>query len=96
MSHTGVDVIDFILITIYPVVALFIIEMASRALKISSWKKLVAQGITMTGFGLTYVIYLQIIWNAPHGFTSLVLIALAIALFYQAKRAKSNPKKTIY
>ena len=91
MSHLDVDVIDFLLLTIYPVGALFIIEMISRALKISSWLKLSIQGTTSIGFAIGYIIFI-----IPHWLTSLVLVALAIALFYQARRAKIFPDKSIY
>jgi len=96
MAHNAVDVLDFLLLTIYPVVALFIIEIISRIAKIPSWPKLITQGITMTGFGVVYIIYLQLIWDTPHWLTSIVLFVLAIALFYQARRAKMYPDKSIY
>ena len=91
MSHLDVDVIDFLLLTIYPVIGLFIIEMISRALKISSWLKLSIQGIISIGFAIAYVTMIT-----AHWLTSLVLIALGVALFYQARRAKINPEKSIY
>ena len=91
MSHLDVDVIDFLLLTIYPVAGLFIIEMISRALKISSWLKLSIQGLLSIGFAIAYVTMIT-----AHWLTSIVLFALAIALFYQARRAKINPEKSIY
>ena len=91
MSHLDVDVVDFLLLTIYPVIGLFIIEMISRALKISSWLKLSIQGIISIGFAIAYVTMIT-----AHWLTSLVLIALGVALFYQARRAKINPEKSIY
>jgi len=91
MSHLDVDVIDFLLLTIYPVIGLFIIEMISRALKISSWLKLSIQGIISIGFAIAYVTMIT-----AHWLTSLVLVALGVALFYQARRAKINPEKSIY
>ena len=91
MSHLDVDVIDFLLLTIYPVAALFVIEMISRAIKISSWLKLIIQGIVITGFGIAYVTMIT-----AHWLTSLVLFALSFALFYQARRAKIHPNKSIY
>ena len=91
MSHLDVDVIDFLLLTIYPVIGLFIIEMISRALKISSWLKLSIQGIISIGFAIAYVTMIT-----AHWLTSIVLAALGIALFYQARRAKINPEKSIY
>ncbi len=91
MSHLDVDVVDFLLLAIYPVAALFLIEMVSRAGKIPTWIKLSAQGVATVGFATAYVTLIT-----AHWLTSLVLVALAIALFYQAKRAKIDPSKTIY
>ncbi len=91
MSHLDVDVIDFLLLTIYPVGALFIIEMIGRVAKISSWLKLVVQGIVMLGFGIAYVTLIT-----AHWLTSIVLFALAFVLFYQARRIKIDPTKSKY
>lgn len=91
MSHLDVDVVDFLLLTIYPAAALFIIEMISRATKISSWLKLSIQGIVSIGFAIAYVTLIT-----AHWLTSIVLVALAIALFYQARRAKIDPSKSTY
>ena len=91
MSHLDVDVIDFLLLTVYPVIGLFIIEMISRAIKISSWLKLSIQGLLSIGFAIAYVTMIT-----AHWLTSLVLIALGVALFYQARRAKINPESSIY
>ena len=91
MSHLDVDIIDFLLLTIYPVGALFIIEMIGRVAKISSWKKLVVQGIVMLGFGIAYITLIT-----PHWLTSIVIFALAFVLFYQARRTKIDPTKLKY
>ncbi len=91
MSHLDVDVIDFLLLTIYPVVGLFIIEMISTAIKISSWLKLTTQGFLSIAFAIAYVTLIT-----AHWLTSFVFVALAVALFYQARRAKINPGKSIY
>ena len=91
MSHLDVDVIDFLLLTIYPVIGLFIIEMISRAIKISSWLKLSIQGVVSIGFGVAYVTLIT-----AHWLTAIVLFALAAALLYQARRAKIHPDKSIY
>ena len=91
MSHLDVDVIDFLLLTIYPVAALFIVEMISRAIKLQSWLKLTIQGFVSFGFAIAYVTMIT-----AHWLTSLVLFALGIALFYQARRTKIHPDKSIY
>ena len=91
MAHLDVDIIDFLLLTIYPVGALFIIEMIGRVAKISSWIKLVVQGIAMFGFGIAYITLIT-----PHWLTSIVMFALAFVLFYQARRIKIDPTKLKY
>ena len=109
MSHPGsVDIIDFVLLEIYPVGALFIIEILSRAISrisrpVSSWIKLSIQGITMVGFAVAYVGFMPFFTNtdkahnvAPHAITAFCLLALAGALFFQARRAKTNPEKALY
>lgn len=91
MSHLDVDVIDFVLLTIYPVAALFVIEMISRAAKLASWIKLTSQGGVSVGFAVAYVTLIT-----AHWLTSIVLFVLAAALFYQARLSKLKPGKSIY
>ena len=40
MSHTGVEVFDFLLYSIYPVIGIFVIEAISRLIKAPKWIKL--------------------------------------------------------
>ncbi|WOV93694.1 MAG: hypothetical protein R1F52_03435 [Candidatus Nitrosoabyssus spongiisocia] len=89
MSHLDVDVFDFLLIALYPGAGLLIIELISRAVKIPNWIKLSIQGIAMLGFAVAYVTLIT-----AHWLTSLVLAALAISLFYQARRMRIFPNKT--
>lgn len=94
MSHTGVDVIDFLLYTIYPVVGIFAIEGASRLIRAPKWAKLWAQAALSVGFGIHYMFILIAPQNFP--LTALVLFALAVALLYQGRRAWISPDKTPY
>ena len=109
MSHPGsVDIIDFILLTVYPVGSLFIIEILSRTVSrisrpVPSWLRLSIQGVTMTGFAVAYVGFMPFFTNQdkahnvePHAITAFCLLALAGALFFQARRAKTNPEKSLY
>ena len=109
MSHPGsVDIIDFVLLAVYPVGALFIIEILSRAISriskpVPSWLKLSTQGVTMVGFTVAYVAFMPFFTNTdkvhnvePHTITAFCLLALAGALFFQARRAKINPEKSLY
>ena len=87
----GADLSVYFLIIIYPVVGLFAIEMACRAAKISNWIKLLTQAVVCVGFGIAYLTV-----NVGYWLTATVLLALAIALFYQAKVSKLNPEKAPY
>lgn len=94
MSHTGVDVIDFLFYTIYPVIGIFIVEGISRIVKSPKWIKLWIQGAVSIGFGIYYWFILPAPQNFP--LTALVMFALAVALLYQGKRAKISPDKSPY
>ena len=108
MSHPGsVDIVDFVLLTIYPVGGLFIIEILSRIISrtikpIPSWLKLSIQGIIMVAFAIAYTVFLPFFISQdthtaePHTITAFCLLALSVALFYQARRAKMNPENSIY
>ena len=110
MSHAGsVDIIDFIFLRIYPVGALFIIEIISRTINrtkpiIPSWAKLSVQGVVMVAFAVAYTIFISLfttssdpeIYAEPHWLSAFVLLALAVTLFYQARRSKQDPRKSDY
>ena len=94
MSHTGVDVIDFLFYTIYPVIGIFIVEAISRLVKAPKWIKLWIQAAVSAGFGVYYWFVLPAPQNFP--LTAMVMFALAIALIYQGRRAKISPDKSPY
>ena len=90
--HNGIDLDVYFLIIIYPVVGLFTIEMICRGIKIiPNWIKLLSQAVMCVGFGIAYITM-----QVAHWLTAGVLLALAIALFYQAKLSKLNPQKALY
>jgi len=94
MSHTGVDVIDFLFYTIYPVIGIFVVEMISRLIKAPKWIKLWTQAIVSFSFGTYYWFILPAPQNFP--LTAMVMFVLGIALIYQGKRAKISPDKSPY
>ena len=94
MSHTGVDVIDFLFYTIYPVIGIFIVEIISRLIKLPKWIKLWTQAVVFVAFGIYYWFILPAPQNFP--LTAMVMFALAIALIYQGRRAKISPEKSPY
>jgi hypothetical protein len=89
--HNGIDLDVYFLIIIYPIAGLFIIEMIFRVTKFANWIKLLTQAIMCVGFGIAYLTM-----HVAHWLTAGVLLALAIALFYQAKLSKLNPTKSLY
>ena len=93
MSHTGVEVFDFLLITIYPVVGILAVELASRVVGAPGWARLWAQAVVSVGFG---VAYLSFPGDESFPLTATVLFALAVALIYQGRRAKISPEKSQY
>lgn len=92
MSHTGVDVIDFLLLATWPAIALLAIELLRRATHFANWIKLAAQAITVIAFAIAYITVLP----TPHWLTSIVLIALGVALAYQSRRAAFDPSRVSY
>lgn len=94
MSHTGVDVIDFLYYTIYPVVGILAVEGISRVTRLPKWAKLWTQAAVCMGFGVYYWFVLPYPQNFP--MTALVLFVLAVALIYQGKRARISPDMSPY
>lgn len=94
MSHTGVDVIDFLFYTIYPVIGIFAVEGISRIVKLPKWIKLWTQAAVSIGFGVYYWFVLPAPQNFP--LTAMVMFALAVALIHQGRRAKISPDKSPY
>ncbi len=85
------DLYVYFEIILYPLVGMLVIEIISRTAKISNWIKLLTQALMCVGFGLAYLVIQVSNWM-----TAGVLLALAIALFYQAKLSKFNPQKALY
>mgnify|MGYP001389901421 FL=1 len=104
MSHPGsVDIIDFLAFTIYPFITLGAIELISRVIKIPSWKKLSIQGISMIVLSILYVVSPTMIitqknhvYVEPLWMSILVMLALAVTLFFQARRTRIDPTKAEY
>ncbi len=94
MSHTGVEVFDFLLFSIYPVFGILAVELISRLIKAPKWIKLWVQAAVAIGFGVYYWFILPAPQNFP--LTALVMFVLAIALIYQGRRAKISPEKSPY
>ena len=88
MSHLDVDIFEFLILTLIPVAALFIIEMICRVVKVQSWPKLAVQGIAMVFFGIAYLTM-----ETPHTLTALCLLALASCIVLPSKACENQSKK---
>ena len=102
-NNSSVDINDIQAFTIYPFLALGAIELISRVIKISSWKKLSVQGVSMIILSVIYVVSPSMIVTQennvhvePLWMSILVMLALAATLFYQARRSKIDPSKAEY
>jgi len=89
--NNGTDLALYFEVIAYPVLGLFVIEMVSRTAKIQNWIKLLSQAVMCVGFGIVYLTM-----HVAHWLTGYVLLALAFALFYQAKVSKLHPEKALY
>ncbi len=89
--HNGIDLDVYFELILYPVAALFAIEMICRLAKIPNWIKLLTQAVMCLGFGIAYFVM-----HVAHWLTGGVLVALAIALFYQSRLSKADPKRVLY
>lgn len=87
------EVFDFLLLTVYPVAGLLAVELGSRALRAPKWAKLWAQAAVSTGFAVAYLTFPG---DQSLPLTAAVLLALAVALAYQGRRARVSPEKSPY
>ena len=90
MTHNGIDIDQFILLTIYPAVALFSISLVSKKIHIKIHKQYIMQAITCISFAIVYII------NIPNGGAqglAIVLIIFSIILFMMARKHKLEPEE---
>ncbi len=85
MPHTGIDIGTHLLLALYPAAAIFLIEVITKFAKIASWRKYLMQGFAAIAFAAAYFIVI----NAAG--IAIVLLVLAPALFFHARRVKNNP-----
>ena len=62
-------------------------------IKIQKWIKLFSQGVVSIGFGIAYISFPG---DEKFPLTAFVLFTLAVALFYQGRRARIHPDKSPY
>ncbi|MGD1837608.1 MAG: hypothetical protein ACPKPY_06070 [Nitrososphaeraceae archaeon] len=90
MTHNGIDIDQFILLTIYPAVALFSISLVSKKIDIKTHRQYLMQAITCISFAIIYIV------NIPNGGAqglAIVLIIFSIILFLMARKHKLDPEE---
>jgi len=89
LPHNGVDIDQYILLTIYPIISFFAIALLGKKFKLDEVFKYFFQGISCILFAIFYIILI------PRGGAqglALVLILFGVLLFFMARKQKISPK----
>jgi O-antigen/teichoic acid export membrane protein len=89
LPHNGVDIDQYILLTIYPIVAFFAIAILGKKFRVDEALKYFFQGISCILFAVFYLILI------PRGGAqglAIILILFGILLFFMARKQKISPK----
>jgi O-antigen/teichoic acid export membrane protein len=89
LPHNGVDIDQYILLTIYPIVVFFAIAILGKKFKLDEALKYFFQGISCISFAVFYIILI------PRGGAqglAIILILFGILLFFMARKQKISPK----
>jgi hypothetical protein len=89
LPHNGVDIDQYILLTIYPIVAFFGIAILGKKFKLNEALKYFFQGISCILFA---VIYIMLIPRGGAQGLAIILILFGILLFFMARKQKISPK----
>lgn len=88
MPHNGVDIDQYILLTIYPIVAFFVIAILGKKFRLDEAFRYLFQAISCILFAVFYIILI------PRGGAqglAIVLILFGILLFLVARKQKISP-----
>jgi len=89
LPHNGVDIDQYILLTIYPIAVFFVIAILGKKLKLDEAFRYLFQGISCILFAVFYTILI------PRGGAqglAIILILFGILLFFMARKKKISPK----
>ena len=93
MPHLGIDIDQFILLTIYPAAAFFMIGYIAKKTKMQAAKSYLLQAITCITFAIAYI------FAVPNGGAQGLAIVLgmfgALLLFMARKQKIEQPRKNI-
>ena len=93
MVHLGIDIDQFILLTIYPAAAFFVIGYLAKKTKMHAVKSYFLQAITCIAFAIAYV------FAVPNGGAQGLAIVLgmfgALLLFMARKQKIEQPQQNV-
>jgi hypothetical protein len=93
MAHLGIDIDQFILLTIYPAAAFFVVGYIARKTKMQAAKSYLLQAITCIAFAIAYV------FAVPNGGAQGLAIVLGMfgtLLLFMAKKQKiEQPQQSV-
>ena len=93
MVHLGIDIDKFILLTIYPAAAFFVIGYVAKKTKMHAAKSYLLQALTCIVFSITYV------FAVPNGGAQGLAIVLgmfgALLLFMAKKQKIEQPPQNV-
>jgi FtsH-binding integral membrane protein len=84
MVHLGIDIDEFILLTIYPAAAFFAIGYVARKTKMQAAKSYFLQGITCIAFSIAYIF----VPNGGAQGLAIVLGMFGVLLLFIARKQK--------
>jgi hypothetical protein len=92
LTHNGIDIDEFILLTIYPTVVIFGIGYLARKINLGESLKYAIQAAASITFSIIYLITIP---NGGAQGLALVLMLFALVLFFMARKYKINPDADI-
>lgn len=88
MTHNGIDIDQYILLTIYPTVGIFAIGFVARKFNIRESLKYVLQGLLSITFAVLYAIEIP---NGGAQGLAIVLGMFGLLLLFMARKHKIHP-----
>ncbi|HJR84241.1 MAG TPA: hypothetical protein VJ772_02620 [Nitrososphaeraceae archaeon] len=89
MPHNGVDIDQYILLTIYPIIAFFAIAIVGKKFNLGEAFRYFFQGLSCILFA---VFYIMLVPRGGAQGLAIILIMFGILLFFMARKQKISPK----
>lgn len=90
MVHLGIDIDQFILLTIYPAAAFFAVGFIARKTRMQAAKSYLLQALTCIAFSIAYFI---VVPNGGAQGLAIVLAMFGVLLLFMARKQKIQQPK---